>query len=380
MARTDRRVALVGAGTTSLSRAPERPETELAVEACRLAAHDAGIEPADIDGINIQVHHYPPPDTGAIARGLGMREVRWSAEGGLGVGALARAAQVVDAGEATAVVVCKVMNTVAPVDTPEIDPSSGSIGGFGQFEVPYGLGYSMQRVGFMKRRFMDLHRVSDEQIGWVCVTERAHALLNPNAIMTQPLTVDEYLVSRWIAEPIHVLDCDYPVNGAYAYLVARPELAVGAGTTPVDLIAWAGPGDGDRIPHLRPEPTQGLGPVARELYADSGLRPGDFDVWMLYDGFSFLSMMWMEELGLVPWGEVGAYVEGGERIAHTGEHPLNTHGGQLSEGRMHAAGHIVEAFRQARGVAGARQARRAEHVVVSSAYPYNGGAAVLGRR
>lgn len=380
MARTEHRVAIVGVGTTPLSRQPEAAETDLAVQACRAAAEDAGIDPADLDGINIQVHHYPPPDTEAIVKELGMREVSWTVDGGLGVGSLARAAQVVDSGIAKAIVVCKVMNTVAPVDTPEIDPGSGAIGGWAQFEVPYGLGYSMQRVGFMKRRFMELHRVTDEQVGWLCVVERQHALLNPNAVMKKPLTIDDYLSSRWIAEPMHVLDCDYPVNGAYAYLVARPEMVQAAGTEPVDLIAWAGPGEGDRMPHLRPEATEGLNPLAQELYADSGLGPEDMDVWMLYDGFSFLNLMWMEELGLVPRGEVGAYVEGGERILYTGEHPVNTHGGQLSEGRMHAAGHIVEGFRQARGAAGERQARTAEHVIVSSAYPHNGAVAVFGRR
>src|SRR5487761_1783006 len=121
VARTEHRVAIVGVGTTPLSRQPEAAETDLAVQACRAAAEDAGIDPADLDGINIQVHHYPPPDTEAIVKELGMREVSWTVDGGLGVGSLARAAQVVDSGIAKAIVVCKVMNTVAPVDTPEID-------------------------------------------------------------------------------------------------------------------------------------------------------------------------------------------------------------------------------------------------------------------
>jgi acetyl-CoA acetyltransferase len=88
----------------------------------------------------------------------------------------------------------------------------------------------------------------------------------------------------------------------------------------------------------------------------------------------------MEQLGLVGPGESGAYVEGGERISYNGEHPVNTHGGQLSEGRLHAAGHILEAFQQVRGTAGARQAPKADHAIVSSAFPYNGGVAILGRR
>jgi len=376
--RTEKPVAIVGVGYTPLTRSPEAAETDLAVAACRAAADDAGIDPAAIDGINIQVHHYPPPDTGTIVAGLGMRDVRWSVEGGLGVGSLARAAQVVDAGDCDIAVVCKVMNTVAPVNTPPIDPETGGVGGDDQFEVPYGLGYSMQRVGFMKRRWMDRFGVTDDQVGWLCVTERQHALMNPNAVMKKPLTIEEYTASRWIAEPVHLLDCDYPINGAYAYLVARPEAADGS-RPPAVLRAWAGPGQGDDIPHLRPEGGDGLNRWGREVYTAAGLGPKDMDVWMLYDGFSFLALQWMEELGLVPPGEAGAYVEGGTRIRYDGDHPVNTHGGQLSEGRMHAAGHILEAVQQVRGTAGDRQAARATHAIVSSAYPYNGAVAIVGR-
>jgi acetyl-CoA acetyltransferase len=380
MPKPDRAIAVIGVGQTALSRTPERPESDLAIEACRRAAEDAGIDTSSIDGVNIQVHHYPPPDTSAIVRGLRLREVAWSEEGGLGVGALARAAQVVDAGVCKVVVVCKIMNTIAPVNTPEIDPETGGVAGLAQFEVPYGLGYTMQRVGFMKRRWMHRYGITDEQVGWVCVVERRHALMNPYAIMKKPLTIEDYSQSRWIAEPIRLLDCDYPVNGAFAYIMARPDVVEAAGTIPAHLIGWSGAGEGDMIPHLRPEPAEDMSPLAHELYADTRLKPADMDVWLLYDGFSFLAMQWMEQLGLVAPGESGAYVEGGERILHTGEHPLNTHGGQLSEGRMHATGHILEAVQQVRGGAGSRQAARAEHAIVSSAYPFNGGVAIFGRR
>lgn len=379
MATTYHPIAVIGVGYTPLLRAPPESETELAVRAGKAAAADAGIDVRTVDGINVQVHHYPLPDTKAIVQGLGLRDVRWNEDGGLGIGSLARAAQIVDAGTCRAILVCKIMNTVAPVHTPDIDPETGGVKGDGQFELPYGLGYTMQRVGFMMRRWMYRYGVTHEQIGWLCVVERQHALLNPNAVMKTSLTLEEYQRSRWIAEPLRLLDCDYPVNGAYAYLVARAELAVAAGTTPVHLIGWAGPNEADMKPHLGAELESGMNPWARELYSSTGLRPADMDVWLLYDGFSFLALQWMERLGLVRPGEAGAYVEGGERILYTGEHPVNTHGGQLSEGRMHGAGHILEAVQQVRGTAGPRQAKVANHVVVSSALPSNGAMAVLGR-
>jgi acetyl-CoA acetyltransferase len=380
MTTTEHPVALVGAGYTELTRHPERIEADLAVEACSRAAEDAGIDLADIDGINLQVHHDPPPDTPAIAKRLGMTEVRWSEDGGLGVGAMGRAAQAVDAGLCRAVVVCKIMNTVAPVTTPEIDPDTGGVSGPGQFEVPYGLGYTMQRVGFMMRRWMHRYGITEDQVGWLTVVQRRHALLNARAIFQKPLTLEDYRSSRWIAEPVHLLDCDYPVNGAFAYIVTGEDIARRVSPTPVSILGWAGEGAGDLAAHLRPEAGDGLNRWAVELYGDTGLTPEDMDVWMLYDGFSFMALQWMEQLGLVGPGESGRYVEGGERISHTGEHPVNTHGGQLSEGRLHAAGHILEAFQQVRGTAGSRQAAKADHAIVSSAFPYNGAVAILGKR
>jgi acetyl-CoA acetyltransferase len=380
MARTEKDVAIIGVGYTELSRQPEHTETDLAVEACLAAAKDAGIDPGAIDGINIQVHHYPPPDTGAIVKEIGMRDVRWSVDGGIGVGSLARAAQVVDSGVCEAIVVCKVMNTLAPVNTPQIDPETGAVQGVEQFDVPYGLGYTMQRVGLLKRRWMERNSITDDQVGWLCVVQRQHALLNPHAIMKKPITLEDYRSSRWIADPIHLLDCDYPVNGAYAYIVARPDIESTSDSDPVHLLSWSGPGEGDMIPHLRPEGGHGMNRWAREVYADAGLGPSDMDVWLLYDGFSFLAMHWMEELGLVGPGESGAYVEGGERILYTGEHPVNTHGGQLSEGRMHGSGHILEAVQQVRGTALGRQAAHADYAIASSAYPFNGAVAIFGKR
>lgn len=380
MAKTEKPVAFVGVGYSELTREPQLGETELAVEACARAAADAGLDPATIDGINIQVHHWPPPDTAEIARSLGMKEVKWQEDGGIGVPSLARAAEALDAGECDAIVVCKVMNTVAPVATPTIDEESGGVPGPAQFDVPYGLGYTMQRIGLTSRRWMHRYGITSEQIGWLCVTQRAHALMNPHAYFKKPLTIDEYLSSRWIADPVRLLDCDYPVNGAYAYIMTRGDMAASLAQPPVYLVSWADSG----IPlldfYLLPEDLE-EGPSAflRPMYSDAKLGPADLDVWMLYDGFSFFPMQWMESLGLVPRGESGNYVEGGERIRFDGEHPLNTHGGQLSEGRLHGAGHILEAVQQLRGQAGERQAKRADYAVVSTAFANTGAAAIFGR-
>ncbi len=380
MPKTKNAIAFVGCGYTPLTRSLEKPEVDLAVEACRNAAEDAGLDPAQLDGINIQVHHWPPPSTADIAAGLGMRDIRWQADGGIGVASAGRAALAVDTGECDYAVVCKVMNTVAPVATPDINPGSGGVPGPTQFEVPYGLGYSMQRIGFTVRRWMHRYGITHEQVGWLCVTQREHALLNPQAFFKKALTIEDYMSARWISDPVRVLDCDYPVNGAYAYIVTRQDRAKDLRQTPVYLRSWVE----SEIPlldfHLIAEDLgPGPSPWLTDLYRDSGVSPAELDVWMLYDGFSFFAPQWMESLGLVPRGESGNYMQGGKNIRFDGEHPVNTHGGQISEGRLHGAGHLLEAVQQLRGNCGDRQAKKADYAVVSTAFPNTGAAAILGK-
>jgi acetyl-CoA acetyltransferase len=379
MPKTANPVDLVGCGYTELTRRPAASDEDLVVAACRQAAEDAGVPVEDIDGINIQIHHYPPVDTAAVVRRLGLRDVRWSSDGGLGVRALADAARALDSGVCDMVLVCKVMNTIAPVSTPVMDPETGEVPGPDQFDIPYGLGYTMQRVGLVMRRWMHRFAITPEQIGWVAVTERQNALRNPHAYFKEGMTLDDYLGSRMVADPVRLLDCDYPVNGAFAYLMGRADRVAGSRHRPVRLAAWTGPaGRGGAVrPHLQPEVLDDLAPLVDEMYRDAGMGPADLDVWCLYDGFSFFVLQWMEFLRLVGPGEAGAYVAGGTRIAHGSAHPLNPHGGQLSEGRMHASGHILEAVQQVRGTAGARQLPGAGSAIVSSALPGAGAAAIL---
>jgi acetyl-CoA acetyltransferase len=378
MPTTKNRIAIVGCGYTDVTRQPTKSLTELGVEACRAAAADAGLDVTLVDGINIQLHHDDPP-IAEIRAGLGLGEIRWENAGGIGVSAAVRSAQALDNELCDYVLVCKIMDTLAPIATPQIDPESGRVAGQAQFEVPYGLGYSMQRIGLVARRWMNRYGIREDQVGSLCVAQRANALLNPRAMFRSPLTLDEYLASRWICEPVRLLDCDYPVNGARAYLMTREDRARELQHRPVFLESWV---ERDITIYewylaqedLAPSPAEWI----RPLYRDAGIGPKDLDVWMLYDGFSFFALQWMEELGLVPRGEAGNYVEGGQRIRYDGEHPLNPHGGQLSEGRLHGSGHILEAVQQLRGAAGARQGHEVDRAVVTTAITFGGAAAIFG--
>lgn len=377
MAKTTKvKIAFVGCGYTKATRKLERPETELAIEACVAACEDAGMDPAIVDGINPQVHHYPPPDTEIIIKGIGMKEARWKREGGLGILPAGIAAQAIEAGECDSVLIVKIMNTSAPVATPQIDPDSGGVAGPTQFEVPYGLGYSMQRVGMNARRYLHRYNYKEEDLGWLPVVERENALLNPWAVMDTPMTIDDYMASRYIAEPIKLFDCDMPVNGAFAILMTREEIAKDLKHKPVFLKSWAG-SDVTIQDHLLGEQLEGITPLAEEIYRDAGLGPADMDVWFPYDGFSFFGPQWFENLGLVGRGEAGDYMKGGDNMRIGADHPVNTHGGQLSEGRLHGMGHLLEATQQLRGTAGPRQAKKADTAIMSSVFPFTGAAGIL---
>jgi len=369
--------SFVGVAATEPTRRLDRDEVDLAIEACRAAAEDAGIDPAEIDGINIQVHHYPPPDVEAIAKGLGMKDIRWSrGGGGLGIAPAGIVAQALEAGEAKIIVVCKIMNTIAPSMTPKINPADGGVEGPQQFTTPYGVGYTRQTIGLYARRYMHERGYTERQLAWIPLVMREHALMNPGAYMQNPMTMDDYLNSRWIAEPVRLFDCDIPVNRAVAYIMTSEERAQDTRQPGISLIGWA---DGDGTGSF--DPWHGISPTAKQLYAETGLGPEDMDLWFLYDGYSLLTLMWLENLGLVGPGEAGPYIEGGDRIRYNGEHPMNTHGGNLSEGRSHGAGHIVEIVRQMRGEAGARQVNKANYAILSSAFPYpsGGGCGIMGK-
>jgi acetyl-CoA acetyltransferase len=375
--RPDRPVFIVGIGVTELRREQDRDDEALVVEATRAALDDAGLEASQVSGLNVQSHHEPGPDVGAVARSLGAGSITWAPTGGLGVPGLATAAKAVVAGRTDVAVVCKVMNTATALNVPVVDPETRRVGGADQFELPYGLGYTVQRAALVQRRWAVSRRVTAEQLGTLCVVQREHAMLNDNAFFRKPLTLSDYLDSRVICDPIRLYDCDYPVNGAYAYVItADPALA--AHGRAVAVRGWTH-GIGDAMPHIRPEGEPGTRPDVAGLYTDLGITPSHLSALMLYDGFSFLAAQWVERLGVVEAGLVGEYVGDPENIRFDGRTPLNTHGGQLSEGRMHAAGHLLEAVRQLRNEAGPRQAVDPEWVAVTTAFPATGGVALLER-
>jgi acetyl-CoA acetyltransferase len=219
----------------------------------------------------------------------------------------------------------------------------------------------------------DRYGTSREQLAWVPLTQRTHAGLNPAAVYREPLTMDEYFEGRMISSPLCLYDCDVPVDGSTAFVVSTVEYAEDApGVCPhVHALGTAR--------RKRPlwdqweEASGGTRDAAQMMWSRADLRPADVDVALLYDGFSFMALTWLEELGFCKVGESGPFVHGGKRIGRDGVVPLNTDGGQLSAGRLHGFGHIHEAIAQLRGECGDRQVPAAEVAVVS-----NGGGHISG--
>ena len=214
----------------------------------------------------------------------------------------------------------------------------------------------------------------------IAVNARANAARNAEAVYREPFTIDDYLAARLVTTPFGLYDCDVPVDGAVAVVVSaietaadrpRPPVLVEAvGTQILERLSW----DQDTLAR---EP-QTKGP-SRHLWSRTSVRPDEVDVALLYDGFTFNAVSWLESLGFCEPGGARDFIDSGRGIAIDGRLPLNPHGGQLSAGRLHGFGHVREAMLQLRGEAAGRQVPDAHIAVVTTGGGAPGGALLLRR-
>jgi len=351
-----------GVGWSRIGRRLHCDPLELAADACLAAIHDAGITADDIDGVST----YPgrlgstPGITGAgvddIRSLLGL-ELSWHT-GGLELagqlGSVVNAVLAVGAGLAHHVLCFRSVwestaQDLATGGRAELMASSAHEAV--QWGRPYGAGYATYG-GLALQRYLHESGATRAQLAQIAVVTRANAAHNPIAVYREPITVQDYLDARMISDPLCLYDCDIPVDGCIAVIVSK------SGST-------ADAGKAVRIEALGS--ASGWQSSADMMWARTDLTPSDVDVAEVYDGFSIYAVHWLEALRLVPRYETGAFVESGRRIALDGELPLNTGGGQLSAGRLHGYGPLLEACVQLRGEAGARQVpSRPEVAVVTS--------------
>ncbi|MBW3662282.1 MAG: hypothetical protein KY469_04205 [Actinobacteria bacterium] len=365
------RVALVGSAWTEISRDAGRGEGDLALDACLAAIRDAGLEPSDVDGIAT----YPGGMVASVSstyvlQGLGMQNVRWYVDAN-GNGPAAMTA-VIEAALAVAAGACETAVAFRAYARPRHHVAGGALPDVRMppditFKLPYGNAAATQWIAMWATRHMHDFGTRPEHLGRIAVSTRAWATTNPRAIARDPITLDDYLASPYISEPFRKLDCDFPVDAAVAVVLTTPERARDLPHRPVHLRnASVAPGprpDWDQAPSYR---EMSAAYAARDLWSGAGgLTPDDVDVALLYDGFTFLTLSWLEALGFCALGEGGAFIED-VGIGPGGDLPVNTHGGNLSEGRTHGMGQIAEAVRQLQGRGADNQVADASVAVVSA--------------
>ena len=376
-----------GVGRSAKGRRLERSALDLTIEAAVEAIRDAGLTLADIDGISTYPGGHadwtagfggPPPHEVHDALRLNLTWYQGAAELPGQLGALVAAAMAVASGVARHVLVYRTVTE----STAQGARGRGSVlqgmeraGGYATWMAPFGGVSAVNWLAPVATRHMHEFGTTREQLGQIPINARRNAALDPDgAVFTAPMTLDDYLTARMISTPLCLLDCDVPVDGSTALIVSTAAHAPNTpnGAVRLEAVGTASRGrpSWDQYADLTATPIRD---AAQHLWTRTDLTPADVDVAELYDGFSILTLVWLESLGFCGHGEGGAFLEGGKNIALDGALPLNTNGGQLSGGRLHGFGLLREAVVQLRHQAGERQVADAEVAVVS-----NGGGTVAG--
>jgi acetyl-CoA acetyltransferase len=390
----EKNAILSGIGISRIGRRTGIPGLDLTMEAVRTAIEDAGLTPGDIDGIATL------GDTPAQQVNAELQIQAADCGSGFGTGGLLSpvmsACRAVSERRAKHVVIYRTIQMLGgtvPVKQEEPDENAPAPALARMFETPEG--EPKPAVGAMDdvkdlvaaqaysaanwlalncRRHMDLYGTTKEQLGWIALNGRRNAALNPRAVYRDPMTMEDYLGARLVSTPFGLLDCDVPIDGSVAVVVSHAEYARDCPHRAVAVEAIGGSDGAGGWFHRADYPKMSMSDATAQMWSRTELTPADLDVAQLYDGFTFLTMAWLEALGVCGDGEGGPFVEGGTRIARDGKLPLNTYGGQLSAGRMHGYWALHEGCLQLRGEAGERQVSRRPEVGVVSV----GGGPVAG--
>ena len=375
--------AIAGIGCTKYSARSGTTVLNLALEACRAAGADAGIDMDEIDGV-VSYHFGDSVPSMAVATGLGLPAARYAVEFSSGGNAanliVQTAAAAIEAGLATNVLCFRAMNGRSGLRLGGGRELSSR--GITQYTAPFGWITYPQAMAMWCRRHMIKYGTTSEQLGAVAVSFRRNAADNARAMMREPITLADHQASRMIVDPFRLLDICLESDGACALLVTSAGRARDLRRKPVYILGAAyggGPSQGDDLfDAIRwPEHAQNYAKyIAADLWGSAGVGPRDIDVAEIYDCFTYSVIMQLEGFGFCREGEGGAFVEAGA-IARDGELPVNTHGGLLSEAYIHGLNHVVEAVEQLRGDAGARQVADAELALTTAGAMTCGSALVL---
>jgi acetyl-CoA acetyltransferase len=382
----EQRAIISGIGQSAVGRRLNRDGLDLTIDAALEAISDAGLTVEDIDGLATYpggsggFPGFSGPGSPAVQDTLRL-SVNWHSggiEGPAQIQAVVNAVMAISLGLARHVLVYRTVTEATAQGSgrrPAIGSGNQTAVGTHQWQLPFRAFSAANWLAVYAQRHMYEFGTTEEQMAQIALNGRRNAALNPKAIFREPLTLDDYLSARMISSPFRLYDCDVPVDGSTAVVVSNAEHAhnVDHPVARVEAVGTAlrGRPSWDQWEDLTTMPAA---TSAQHMWSRTDLRPGDVDIAELYDGFSWLTMSWLEALGFCQHGESGPYIEGGKRISLDGELPLNTNGGQLSAGRLHGYGYLHEAVLQLRNQAGDRQVAGSPEVAVVA----NGGGPISG--
>lgn len=365
----EKSTAITGIGLSEVGRPSRRGALELTADACLEALADAGLRPADIDGLATWPGNmdngsgFAPVGNNDVKHMLGL-EVDWHADGrGTAgqIGAVANAAAAIAAGYCRHVLIfrtiCEATARVANRQAAQAQFGGANARAWGVYQwlQPMKANSPAIWIALYAQKHFHQYGTRPEQLAQIALNARRNAGRNPKAALRKPLTLDDYLQARIISSPLRLYDCDLPVDGCTAIVLSHIDAARDLPNPPLRLEA-VGAALHRSDSWFRLEDLTVLGhDAARMMWSRTTMKPHEIDVAQVYDGFSILTLLWLESLGFCGRGESGAFVEGGHNIALDGRLPINTGGGQLSAGRLHGYGHLHEACMQLWGRGGERQ-------------------------
>jgi acetyl-CoA acetyltransferase len=383
-------VAIVGVAFSEVKRQSKHTAGQLAVSASDRALADAGLHRSDVDGLSLYPMPSGPPagplvdgvdivSVEYLSQAMGLENLTWSCSPATGT----IAASLVAAVHALAAGACSYALVVRAMHNPQGAfgrVTQPRVAGDDQFTAPWGFGHQVIRFSMPYSRYMATYGATREHLARFVVSNRANAAENPDAIFfEQRLTIDDYLGARMIADPLSLLDCDMPVDGAGAIVLTTTERARDLRQSPAYVTGAATLG-------LPPQRTLGLTledfmiagrRLARSLWSSAGLSTEDITHAHLYDGFSYFPCLWLEAFGFYPEGDAYLALQD-DTTSRTGKLPLNTSGGALGMGRLHGTPQVIEAVLQIQGRAGVRQIANADVALAQVGGPTLGcGALVL---
>lgn len=369
--------AIVGIGCTEFSRDSGVSTFTLAARAVKAAVKDAGLQVRDIDGLaTFGVNDSISPNV--LAQSLGIQSMRYYVDqwlgGSVSLSILGHAALAVSAGVADCIVCYRALNGRSEIRMSGSSSSRLRPPWDMQFRVSAGYIAPSQEIAMAARAHMLRYGTTAEDLGRIAILSRQNACDNERAMMREPITMDDYLASRWIVEPFRKFDCCLETDGAVAVVVVSAERATDLPHRPV-LIQGAAWGGGVNIVNngytdLAESPAKLIAP---RLYEAAGIGPADIDFAELYDCFTYTALSQIEGYGFAEPGGVPAMLADGAFDRATGSLPINTHGGLLSEGYIHGMNHVFEAVQQIRGEAAHRQVARHDVALVTGQLGYLSG-------